>query len=45
LIASVTIARTVSDRFFFDFNQAICSGVNQTLTRSVFRSAMNPPEG
>src|SRR5207244_5636163 len=38
-IASVTIARTVSETFFFVFSHATCSGVSHTLTRSVLRSA------
>jgi CheY-like chemotaxis protein len=38
----VTIARTVSERFFLVLSHATCSGVSQTLTRSVFRSAMSP---
>src|SRR6266487_170609 len=40
-IDSVTIARTVSERFFFVFSHATCSGVSHTLTRSVFRSAIH----
>src|SRR5207244_393742 len=44
-IASVTIARTVSERFFFVFSHSTCSGVSHTLTRSVFRSAIAPPRG
>ena len=38
----MTKARTVSERFFFDFSHAICVGVSQTLTRSVFFA---PPAG
>ncbi|MEK6375200.1 MAG: hypothetical protein AABO58_21205 [Acidobacteriota bacterium] len=34
----MTIARTVSDKFFFALSHATCSGVSQTLTRSVFLS-------
>jgi hypothetical protein len=32
----VTIARTVSDAFFFVFSHATCSGRSHTLMRSVF---------
>lgn len=39
-IASVTIARRVSDTFFFVFSHATCSGVSQTFTRSVVLVAM-----
>ena len=35
----MTIARTVSETFFFVFSHATCSGVSHTLTRSVLRSA------
>ena len=36
----MTSERIVSDTFFFAFSQVICSGVSQTLTRSVLRSAI-----
>jgi CheY-like chemotaxis protein len=35
----VTIARTVSETFFFAFSHSTCSGVSHTLIRSVLRSA------
>lgn len=36
----MTSERIVSDTFFFAFSQVICSGVSQTLTRSVLPAAI-----